>query len=130
MAEYHIKIDWSELDQFGHVNNVMVIKYIQAARINFCGLAGINDLYASNKIGFMVAATNCQFKRPLFFPGSVDITTRMEYIKTTSFAINHLVQDQFGNTAAIAEDVLVMYDFNAFSKTNIPEDVKTTLKRL
>jgi len=30
-----IRIDWSEMDLFGHVNNVMYFKYIQASRVNY-----------------------------------------------------------------------------------------------
>jgi len=28
-----LRIDWSDIDQFGHVNNVLIIRYVQSARI-------------------------------------------------------------------------------------------------
>ena len=31
----HLRIDWSEMDVFGHVNNVMFMKYVQAARVHY-----------------------------------------------------------------------------------------------
>jgi acyl-CoA thioester hydrolase len=125
---HHIKIDWSEIDLYGHVNNVAVMKYMQSARINFCEAAGINRLYLENKIGFMVVATNCQFKRPLFFPGNIRIETQVEQVKTTSFILNHQIYDDFENISAMGQDVLVMYDFNLFGKTEIPVDIKQKMK--
>lgn len=34
-TELNLRIDWSELDLFGHVNNVMYAKYMQASRVHF-----------------------------------------------------------------------------------------------
>lgn len=33
--EIKLRIDWSDLDGYGHVNNVSIIKYLQSARVNF-----------------------------------------------------------------------------------------------
>jgi acyl-CoA thioester hydrolase len=123
-TKYNIKIDWSEIDLYGHVNNVAVMKYIQAARINFCEKVGINRLFTEEKKGFMVAATSCQYKRPLFFPGEVNIETQVDFIKTSSFGLNHQIYDTFGNLATQSQDILVMYDFNVFSKMDIPANIK------
>ena len=30
-----LRIDWSEIDSFGHINNIAIMKYIQAARVNY-----------------------------------------------------------------------------------------------
>lgn len=30
-----LRIDWSEMDLFGHVNNVAFFKYVQASRVNY-----------------------------------------------------------------------------------------------
>jgi acyl-CoA thioester hydrolase len=127
-TKYNIKIDWSEIDLYGHVNNVAIMKYTQAARINFCERVGINQLFTEEKKGFMVAATTCQFKRPLFFPGEVNIDTQVDFIKTSSFALNHQIFDAFGNLSAQAQDILVMYDFNVFAKMDIPTSIKQKMK--
>ena len=36
-----LRVDWSEMDLFGHINNVMYAKYIQSARVNFVEKIGI-----------------------------------------------------------------------------------------
>lgn len=118
-----LRIDWSELDLFGHVNNVMFMKYIQASRLNFNEQIGLMKLYETQKIGFMVAETTCQFKKPLNYPGNVSITTKLLFSKNTSFSLEHTIFDESGNIAAIGKDVLVVYDFNTNEKCIIPKDV-------
>ncbi len=118
-----LRIDWSELDVFGHVNNVMFTKYAQAARLNFVEAIGLMAIYKTDKIGFMVAETNCQFKKELLFPGNIHIETKIEFVKNTSFALAHTIINDENEVVAIARDVLVVFDFNKKEKCLIPQHV-------
>ena len=31
-VKFEIRIDWSEIDLFGHINNLAIMNYVQAAR--------------------------------------------------------------------------------------------------
>jgi acyl-CoA thioester hydrolase len=119
-----IKIDWSELDVFGHVNNVAFNKYAQAARLNYVDTIGLMKLHKTKNIGFMVAETNCQFKKELLFPGNINIHTKIDFVKNTSFALQHTMTNDVGDIVAIAKDVLVVFDFKIKEKCLIPEDIK------
>ncbi|MCD6018607.1 MAG: hypothetical protein K0S53_1728 [Bacteroidetes bacterium] len=120
----NLRIDWSELDVFGHVNNVAFHKYAQAARLNYVEQIGLMNLYQTKKIGFMVAETNCRFKKELLFPGTIHIETKMEFAKNTSFALEHTMTNDQGELVAIARDVLVVFDFAKKEKCLIPELIK------
>ncbi len=39
-----LRIDWSEIDLFGHVNNLAILKYVQAARVNYLELIDLMQL--------------------------------------------------------------------------------------
>jgi acyl-CoA thioester hydrolase len=119
--ELKLRIDWSELDLFGHVNNVMFMKYVQAARVNYWEQSGIYHEFKENKIGPMLVSTACQFKKQLMYPGEVTIRSGMEFIKNTSFSIHHKIFDQHGDVVAEAQDVIVMFDFNKNEKTAVPQ---------
>jgi acyl-CoA thioester hydrolase len=119
--ELKLRIDWSELDLFGHVNNVMFMKYVQAARVNYWENSGIYSELKKNKIGPMLASTACQFKKQLMYPGNVTIRSGMEFIKNTSFSIHHKLYDDHGDLVAEAQDVIVMFDFNKNEKTPVPK---------
>lgn len=114
--ELKIRIDWSELDVFNHVNNVMFAKYMQAARVQFMEHLGIMQSYQTNKIGFMVAATSVIYLKPLHYPGNIVIKTHVKEIKTTSFILMHAIYNDQNELSASGEDVIVYYDFNTNAK--------------
>lgn len=122
-----LRIDWSELDVFGHVNNVTFNKYAQSARLNYVDTIGLMELHKTQNIGFMVAETNCQFKKELLFPGNIHIQTKIDFVKNTSFALDHNMTNDNGEIVAIAKDVLVVFDFNTREKCLIPEGIKEKL---
>src|ERR1700751_5398347 len=98
MAEYPLKlkvrIDWSEMDLFGHVNNVMFMKYIQASRVNYWEQIKLTDHFAKTKQGPMLASTTCNFLKPLHYPGNIVVEARLEFIKTTSFGLHHRILNE------------------------------------
>ncbi len=125
-----LRIDWSELDYFGHVNNVSFFKYIQAARVNYWEQAGINTMHRETNVGPMLASSKCDFKQPLFFPGQVIIHSRMEFIRNTSFGIHHQLKNDKGETVAEAHDVMVMFDFTTNKKVAFPESIREWVEKL
>ena len=122
-----LRIDWSELDVFGHVNNVMIMKYVQAARLNYIEAMGLMTLHRTQNIGFMVAETNCQFKKELLFPGNIHVNTKIIFVKNTSFSLEHTLTNDNKEIVAIAKDVLVVFDFTKKEKCLIPEEIKEKL---
>jgi len=123
-AKLNLRIDWSELDLFGHVNNVMFFKYIQASRVNYWETVGIYEQYRHSNIGPILASTNCNFLKPLFYPGNIIIEARIEFIKNTSFGIHHQIKNHLNEIAAEAHDVIVVYDFNKNEKVIFPPELR------
>ncbi len=83
-----IRIDWSEIDFFGHVNNVAILKYVQSVRVNYLENIGLMQSQAETKIGPIFASTSCQFHKPLYYPGQITIYSNVDYIKNTSLNID------------------------------------------
>jgi acyl-CoA thioester hydrolase len=125
-----LRLDWSEMDLFGHINNVMYFKYIQASRVNYWETMGIAKDFSTTKVGPILASTKCNFLNPLHYPGNIIIQARMEFIKNTSFGIEHQILNEQGEIAAIANDVIVMYDFNKNEKVVFPELLKKTIEEI
>lgn len=129
-VELQLRIDWSDLDLFGHVNNVAFLKYIQAARVHYWEQIGLYSFFLQNKQGPMLASTNCEYKKPLFYPGEISIRTAMEFIKNTSFSLKHEIIAQDGESAALGQDVMVMFDFNKNEKMPFPEHLRLAVEKL
>ena len=78
----------------------------------------------------MLASTNCAFKKPLFYPGSVTVRTRMEFIKNTSFGFHHEILNEENEVAAEAHDVMVMFDFLKNEKVHFSADLRSVVEEL
>ena len=114
---FNSRIDWSDLDLLGHVNNIAFSRFIQAARVEYCSRVGL-EVYSGMTTGPILAASRVQFLSQLFFPGNVRILTRCRKAGSTSIVMEHALFSDNGTLCALAEDVVVRYDFAA--KTKIP----------
>ena len=115
-----LRIDWAELDLFGHVNNVMFLKYVQASRVHYWEQIGLYQHFLATKQGPMLASVRCDFRKPLHYPGKVSVRCRLKHIGNTSFSLEHRIENAEGSLVAEAEDVIVMYDFNRNEKMPFP----------
>jgi len=123
-----LRIDWSEIDLFGHINNVAIFKYIQAARIKYLESIGLMQLQTESKVGPILASTNCQFRKPLFYPGQVTIYSKVDLIKNTSFRIQHEIYNDKNEISAEAQDVIVFFDFIKNAKLFIPDEIRRKIQ--
>lgn len=129
-VKLQLRIDWSELDYFGHVNNVAFFKFIQAARVNYWDQIGLTQSHRETNIGPMLASCKCDFKQPLFYPGEITLLTRVAFIKNTSFSFAHSILNEKGELAAEAQDVMVMFDFNKNEKVIFPNHLRAKMEKL
>jgi len=125
-----LRIDWSEMDLFGHVNNVAYFKYIQASRVNYWELTGLSASFSETKIGPILLSTTCQFFTPLFYPGNIVVECRIEFIKNTSFGIHHRIVNDAQQVVAEAHDVIVTFDFNKNEKVPVSDEFRKAVERI
>ena len=125
-----LRIDWSELDLFGIVNNVMYFKYIQVSRVNYWELTGLTAEYDRAKIGPLLASTSCQFRKQLLYPGNIIVQARVEFIKNTSFGMHHQIINSNNEIAAEAHDIIVVYYFNKKEKVLFPSELRSAVEKM
>ncbi len=119
-----LRIDWSEMDLFGHVNNVAYFKYIQASRVNYWELTGLAASFNKTKIGPILLSTSCKFIKPLHYPGNIIIEAGAEFIKNSSFGIHHQIINEQNQIVAEAHDVIVYFDFNKNEKLPVSDEFR------
>lgn len=129
-TKLELRIDWSEIDLFGHVNNVAILKYVQAARVNYLETIGLMQLQSETKIGPILASTSCKFCKPLFYPGQVTLYSKVDYIKNTSFRIQHRIYNDKNELAAEAQDIIVFFDYCKNNKLIIPNELREKIEKL
>ncbi len=123
-----LRIDWSETDALGHINNLAIQKYTQTARVHLLEVAGLMQLYEMTKKGPIIASIKCQFRKPLFYPGEVFVYSKVGTIKNTSFEILHTVCNEKSETVAESTDIIVYFDFIKSHKLSIPDDIREKLE--
>jgi len=67
-----IEIRWGDMDAMGHVNNTVYFRYMEQARIGwFESLLPRGDAWSA--IGIVIVNASCNFKKPINYPGSVEV---------------------------------------------------------
>jgi acyl-CoA thioester hydrolase len=123
-ARLQLRLDWSELDLFGHVNNVSYFKYLQASRLNYWEKLGLTLWFKDRGIGPILASTRCEFRKPLNYPGSITVRVSVAEMRHTSFSLYHQVIDEAGDIAAEGYDVVVLYDYRKNEKYALPDELR------
>ncbi|BDY03702.1 thioesterase family protein [Ferrimonas sp. YFM] len=125
-----IQVAWGEMDALQHVNNVVYFRYFETARIDFFNQIGLMEELKKTGIGPILAETRCRFKRPLFFPDSVLVGTRITELSDDRFTMEYQVfsQSQRAVTSVGSAEVVV-YDFHNNRKTVMPEQIRRQLQQ-
>ena len=127
-VKLQLRLDWSEMDLFGHINNVSYFKYIQSSRVHYWEVSGLAVDFETTRQGPILLSASCQFIKPLTYPGLITIASRVEFIKNTSFGIHHCICNEAGELCAEAHDVIVFFNFNTNEKTPIPDSFRESVR--
>lgn len=124
-----LRIDWSDLDMYKHVNNLTFIRFMQTGRAQFWEAAGLTKLYEETNKGPMMVSTHCDFKKSMYYPGTAIVKTKLAFIKNSSFGLDHIILNENMEICAEGRDVAVCFDFNINETYTIPEDLREIMKK-
>jgi acyl-CoA thioester hydrolase len=123
-----ITVRFRDIDAMGHVNNAVFFTYLETARIDYMRdvvfqLKG-RDL---TQVELILAQISCQFQAPIFYGQSVEVGTRVVEMRNSSFIIEHRIEAD-GQLAALAEAVVVHYDYQAGRSVRIPDEIRARVE--
>ena len=125
--QVRIPVAWGEMDSFKHVNNIYYFRYFETARIHFFEEIGLLQYLREKGVGPILAETSCRFLKPIVYPDTLTIGARIKSIGQTSFIMEYCVMSDSVGLAASAEARMVIYDYKALKKTDIPPHIKEKL---
>ena len=67
-----IAIRWGDMDAMGHVNNTVYFRYMEQARISWFENL-VPQAVAWTSIGIVIVNASCNFKKPIGYPGTVEV---------------------------------------------------------
>ena len=135
LADYpvvlRIPVQWGEMDAYGHVNNTVLFRYFESARILYLERCGFLESYDSDKIGAILHSTSCRFRRPLFYPDTAIIGTRATVVAEDRFTMAYEVASEAQNgLAAEGTGVVVSYDYISRRVVPLPDRVRAKIEAL
>ena len=126
-----LPIQWGELDAFGHVNNVVFLKWFESARAVYGLRVGVDMAPRSSGYGAIVASVSCKYLRPLRFPGKVNVGVRVTRMSIGSVTLGFRIVDaSTGVPAAEGNCDVVLYDHSSQRPCPVPEFISKAVEEL
>lgn len=116
-------IRWGDMDAYGHMNNTTYFFYLQEARFE---LLKENNIEINLRgVAPVLASTSCRFLKPLFYPASIIVETWLVKYERKKTIFEHVIKSAQDQTIihAIAEALIIWYDFSTSSSVLPPESI-------
>ncbi|MFJ5216166.1 acyl-CoA thioesterase [Streptomyces sp. NPDC088354] len=107
---YPCPMRWSDMDAFGHVNNVVFLRYLEEARVDFMFRLAPGEGSASFTGGSVIARHEIDYLRPLVHRHEpVTVETWVTKVGAASMTVAYEIKD--GETVYVrASTIVVPYD--------------------
>lgn len=125
-----VDVRWGDMDAMGHVNNAVYFSYLESARIHFFEVMGLLALIGEDGCGIGLVSANCNFRREVRYPATLEIGTRVKRIGNSSFTLHHVFFDkESGEAMADGESVVVWVNYGLGKSQPLPESLLAKLEK-
>ena len=134
LDDFHIRVEipiaWGDMDSFKHVNNTKFFKFFETARIKYFEGAGFIETMEQDAIGPILASTSCKFIKPLFYPDTVTVGTRVTSVEPDNFMMEYIIVSKSKGIAALGDSKMVVYDYKSSKKTTLPDSIRNRIREI
>lgn len=126
-----VPVLWGDQDAFGHVNNIVYLRWAESARVEYMKCIGLWRTEEADRLGPILASITCNYRRPLIYPDTVHIGARVSRVGNTSFVMEHRIVSAAENTvAADLDSTLVVLDYKASKTVRVPDAMREAIRKL
>jgi acyl-CoA thioester hydrolase len=123
-----ITVRFRDIDAMGHVNNAVFFTYLETARVEYIRkVVYRTQSHNLSEAGLILARISCDFKKPIFYAQAVEVGTQVAELRNSSFLIAQRIEAD-GQLVALAEAVVVRYDYQAGISVRIPDEFRTRIE--
>jgi len=129
---------WADMDAFGHVNNVVYLRYLQEARVEMMFNRGRDAGVTSLEDGVVVARHELDYRMQLQFrPRPVRVESWVSQLSAASFVIGYEIvepaasgHDEAGDRVvySVASSLLVPYDLECGRPRRVSDEEHALLE--
>lgn len=122
-------VAWGDMDAFGHVNNVIYLRYFESARVKYFDdipeLAGFQGAEIP-----VLANVSCSFKKPVVYPDTLTMHVGVTKLGHASLQMScQMISPKVG-LAAVAECTIVLIDVNKGHSVRIPSVWRAAIEKI
>ena len=135
LAEFPVVVEipllWGDEDAFGHVNNVVYLRWCETARVEYLRRIGMWVALPPRGTGPILASIKCDYKMPLNYPDTVGVGARVARIGNSSIRMEHcIVSKALDTVAATADSTIVLLDYSANKTVHVPPEMRRIIAEL
>ncbi|MCG3133956.1 MAG: putative esterase [Planctomycetes bacterium] len=128
-ATFPVEVRSYEIDAYGHVNNAVVVQWLEQGRLEFLRARGMTYMSIPETMGVhvVVVSLRVDYKAELFLGDRLEVASRVVRVGRTSFTFEQTVTRSDGKLAASAEVVMVCTRGGA--ATPVPDELRAGISR-
>jgi acyl-CoA thioester hydrolase len=121
---YPLKVRWSDVDAYRHVNNVKYVEYFQEARVGYqMAMHQRGDHFGE----FVIARTDVDYRRPILFRlEPYQVHTWVSHVGNSSYTLAAEIRDG-DDLLASSQAVVVSFDAETQRSAPLPEHQRAAL---
>lgn len=119
---------WGDQDAFGHVNNTLALRWFESSRIAYLEASGLDRLMADMKLGPILAAASCNYRRQITYPDRIWIGATVQQIGRSSMVMHHEIYTEANQAVATdGTSTVVLFDYQANRPRRVPDPMRTVI---
>ena len=120
-VQVEIPVQWGDMDASQHVNNVVYLRWVEAARVTFYLSLSKGNLKNENFIGPILAWQECKYIKPVKYPDTVIVgIKKVETLDDRIITEVKIFSKKNEQLVAISKQSTVAYDFRLKQKAPLP----------
>ena len=132
-----VPVLWGDMDGFGHVNNIIYLKWCETSRIELFRkiwnyeIGNMEEILEKGGVGPILANFNIDYKHPVQYPATIKIMTHITHIGNSSIGIGHelFIDNNENKLVAEADSVVVMVNYLSNEKEIIDDNDREQLSK-
>jgi acyl-CoA thioester hydrolase len=124
-------VAWGEMDAYQHVNNAVYFRYFESSRLAYIHALDWPEIERQTQVGPILASVQARFRKPLTYPDTVAVGSRVTTVSDDRFVMEHVVvSERLGAIAAEGSGVLVAYHYGELRKAPLPPELRERIGKL
>jgi acyl-CoA thioester hydrolase len=122
---------WGEMDSYRHVNNVVYFRYFENARLEYFRRLSWDVFEKETGVGPILAATQARFRKPLSYPDTIWIGSKIVSVLDDRFVLQHrIVSRKLNAVATEGEGTIVTFHYERGEKVPVPDELRRRIAQI